>query len=112
MQGGHSLTPSLPTITQLSGMRDGRMHLPLRINSYRKGPRRLFPTTGKFMNEVVNDTSLYFRLLVSSAKQELFATDTRLLSQCEGQISVIFYRISCPPLETTFLHRSTPFCTR
>jgi len=63
------------------------MHLPLRINSYRKGPRRLFPTTGKFMNEAVNDTSLYFHLLVTvnfclyntSAKQELFATDTRLL---------------------------------
>jgi len=48
-------------------MRDGRMHLPLRINSYRKGPRRLFTTTGKFMNEAVglNDTSLYFRLLVT-----------------------------------------------
>jgi len=32
--------------------------------------------------------------------------------KCEGQIWVIFYffyRISCPPLETTFLHRSTPF---
>ena len=43
------------------------MHLPLglRINSYRKCPRRLFPTTGKFMNEAVNDTSLYFRLLVT-----------------------------------------------
>jgi len=26
----------------------------------------------------------------------------------EGQIWVIFYRISCLPLETTFLHRSTP----
>ena len=56
------------------------MHLPLRINSYRKGPRRLFPTTGKFMIEAVNDTSLYFRLLIfTSAIQELFATDTRLL---------------------------------
>jgi len=67
MQGGHSLTPSLPTITQPSRMRDGRMHLPLRINSYRKGPRRLCPTTGKFMNEAVavNDTSSYFRLLVT-----------------------------------------------
>jgi len=42
------------------------MHLPLRINSYRKGPRRLFPTTGKFMIEAVNDMSLYFRLLVST----------------------------------------------
>jgi len=42
------------------------------------------------MNEAVNDTSLYFRLLVTvkhlsldlyntSAKQELFAPDTRLL---------------------------------
>ena len=63
------------------------MHLPLRINSYRRGQRRLFPTTGKFMNEAVNDTSLYFRLLVTVkplslqyfCKTELFATDTRLL---------------------------------
>ena len=47
-----------------------------------KCPRRLFPTTGKFMNEAVNDKSLYFHLLITvkpSAKQELFATDTRLL---------------------------------
>jgi len=42
------------------------MHLPLRINSYRKGPRRLFPTTGKFMNEAANNTSLYFRLLFTA----------------------------------------------
>jgi len=33
--------------------------------------------------------------------------------KCEGQLGlfffIFFYRISCPPLETTILHRSTPF---
>jgi len=32
----------------------------------RKGPRRLFPTTGTFMIEAVKDTCLYFTLLVST----------------------------------------------
>jgi len=41
------------------------MDLPLRINKTTVTVKVL-PTTGKFMIEAVNDTSFYFRLLVST----------------------------------------------